>query len=368
MAETVRSPLADYHVSQGATLGEYHGATVPARFRDPAQEHQAVRKASGLFDFSFRAKIAVQGEDRIRFMQGMVTNDVQKLTPAAAGRPGQGTYAFLLNVHGHLLADLRVYCARDRLVLDVDTDLRDKVLRTLEHYIIMDDVQLAVLPLFSLSFQGPRSRPLLEKTLHIDLPAMAEFDHFASNYAGFPVEVARASATGEEGFEVWVGAKGIMGVWGAACGQAPTYDMLECGFEALETLRIEAGMPRYGSELDEDTLALETGLLEAISFNKGCYVGQEVVERTRSRGHVNWKLIGVLVDSSTVPSPGEKLLADGKEVGEITSACASPSLGRTISLAYARREFAEPGTQLKLASGPNAIITPLPFYKSKLEN
>ncbi len=362
MAETVRSPLADYHVSQGATLGEYHGATVPARFRDPAQEHQAVRKASGLFDFSFRAKIAVQGEDRIRFTQGMVTNDVQKLAP------GQGTYAFLLNVHGHLLADLRVYCARDRLVLDVDADLRDKVLRTLEHYIIMDDVQLAVLPLFSLSFQGPRSRPLLEKTLHIDLAAMAEFDHFSSNYGGFPVEVARASATGEEGFEVWVGAKGIMGVWGAACGQAPTYDMLPCGFEALETLRIEGGIPRYGPDLDEDTLALETGVLEAISFNKGCYVGQEVVERSRSRGHVNWKLVGLLVDSSTVPAPGEKLLAEGKEAGEVTSACASPSLNRTIALAYTRREFAEADTQLKLASGQSAEVTSLPFYKPKFDN
>ncbi len=362
MVEVVRSPLADYHVSQGGSLGEYRGTVVPSRFQDPAQEHQSVRKASGLFDFSFRAKIAVRGEDRIRFMQGMVTNDVLKLAP------GQGTYAFLLNVYGHLLADLRVYSAADRFILDLDRDLCDKVLRTLEHYIIMDDVQLEVLPLFTLAFQGPRSRPLLEKTLHIDLPGMAELDHFSTNYAGFPVEVARASATGEEGYEVWVGTKGMMGVWGAACGQAPTYDTLPCGFEALETLRIEAGIPRYGPDLDEDTLALETGVLEAVSFNKGCYVGQEVVERSRSRGHVNWKLVGLLVDSSTIPAPGEKLLAEGKEVGEVTSACASPSLSRTIALAYARREFAEPDTHLKLASGPTAVVAALPFHKSKLEN
>ncbi len=356
MVEVVRSPLADYHVSQGASLGEYHGAVGPSRFQDPAQEHQSVRKASGLFDFSFRAKIAVRGEDRVRFMQGMVTNDVLKLAS------GQGTYAFLLDAHGHLLADLRVYSAKDRFILDVDQDLHDKVLRTLEHYIIMDDVQLEALPLFTLAFQGPRSRPLLEKTLHIDLPGMAEFDHFSTNYAGFPVQVARASSTGEEGYEVWVGAKGMMGVWGAACGQAPTYDTLPCGFEALETLRVEAGIPRYGPDLDEDTLTLETGVLEAISFNKGCYVGQEVVERSRSRGHVNWKLVGLLVDASTVPAPGEKLLAEGKEVGEVTSACASPSLGRTIALAYTRREFAEANTQLKLASGPAATVTTLPFY------
>ncbi len=358
MSEAVSSPLADYHVSQGATLSEHHGALVPARFSDSGSEHRAVRKAAGLFDFSFRAKIVVKGEDRGRFLQGMVTNDVQKLAP------GQGTYAMLLNAQGHILADVRIYCAEDRFLIDTDADLRDKVMQILDHYIIMDQVELEPLGFFALAFQGPRSRPLLEKTLHIDLPRMAEFDHFLTNYAGFPARVARASSTGEEGYEVWVGAKGMMGVWGAACGQAPTYDMLPCGTEALETLRIEAGIPRYSHDLDEDTLPLEAGLTNAMSFTKGCYVGQEVVERTRSRGHVNWKLVGLFVNALAPPRPEEKLLAQGKEIGEITSACVSPSLGRTIALAYLRREVSEPGTKLALASGPAAEVTALPFYLS----
>ncbi len=357
MPDPLRSPLADYHISQGATLGEYCGAVVPARFSDPTKEHQAVREAAGLFDFSFRAKIAVRGEDRIRFLQGMVTNDVEGLAP------GQGTYAMMLDAFGHILADMRIVRAEDRLLIDTDAALRDKIMKTLERYIIMDQVELQPLELYALAFQGPRSRPLLEKSLHLDLPAMKEFDHFATNYAGFPVRVLRASGAGEEGYEVWVGAKGIMGVWGAACGQAPTYDMLPCGTEALETLRIEAGIPRYGQDLGEDTLPLEAGLLNAISFTKGCYIGQEVVERTRSRGHVNWMLVVLCVESRVAPEPGTKLLFDGKEIGEITSACVSPSLGRAIALAYVRREFSETGTKLTLASGFDAEVSALPFFR-----
>ncbi|MCL5670054.1 MAG: aminomethyl transferase family protein, partial [Acidobacteria bacterium] len=178
---------------------------------------------------------------------------------------------------------------------------------------------------FALAFEGPQAAGLLEKTLHVDLPTMKEFDHFATNYAGFPVRVVRVSNTGEEGYELWVGAKGMMGLWGAACGQAPSYGMLSCGTEALESLRIEAGIPRYGSELGEDILPLEANLMNALSFSKGCYIGQEIVERARSRGHVNWKLSGVTVESAQPPAPGEKLTLDGNEVGEVSSACVSPT-------------------------------------------
>jgi folate-binding protein YgfZ len=212
-----------------------------------------------------------------------------------------------------------------------------------------------------LAFQGVRARRLLEKTLHIDLPAMKEFDHFASNYAGFPIHVVRASSTGEEGYEVWVNGVGMEAVWGAACGQAPTYGTLPCGWEALESLRIEAGIPRYGQELGEDVIPLEAGLWNALSFNKGCYIGQEIVERARSRGHVNWKLKGLIVNAEQPPAPGEKAVVEGREVAEVTSSCVSPTLGKTIALGYVRREFSEPGTKLPFASGSTAEVAALPF-------
>jgi glycine cleavage system T protein len=356
MPEPLCSPLADYHLSQGATLSDYHGAVVPGRFSDPRSEHRAVRAAAGLFDFSFRAKFAVQGEHGERFLQRMVSNDVKKLAP------GQGTYATLLNAQGHILADFHVYRAEDRFLIDTDADLRDKTMQTLGHYIIGDRVELAALELYTLAFQGPRARGLVEKTLHVDLPVLDEFSHFSTNFAGFPIRVVRASSTGEDGYEVWVGGKGIVGVWGAACGQAPTYGMLPCGAEALETLRIEAGIPRYGQDLAEDTLPLEAGLLNALSFTKGCYLGQEIIERARSRGHVNWSLVGLTVESAVPPQPGDKLILDQKEIGEVTSACVSPTLGKTIALAYVRHEVSTPGTKLAFTAGPSAKVTSLPFY------
>lgn len=357
MSAFIKSPLADYHTSQGATLGEYHGALVPARFSDPVAEHQAARRAAGLFDFSFRAKFSMKGRDHARFLQRMVSNDVKNLAS------GQGTYATFLNAQGHIQVDLRLYCAEDRFLLDTDADLRDKAMQGLRRYIVGDQVEIEPQEVYALAFQGPLARPLLEKTLHIDLPAMQEYDHFATNYAGFPVRVVRTSSTGEEGYEVWAGEKGLPALWGAACGQAPTYEMLPCGFEALETLRIEAGIPRYGQELAEDTIPLEAGLFNALSFTKGCYIGQEIVERARSRGHVNWKLMGLIVDAALPPQPGEKLVTEAKEVGEVTSACLSPTLGKTIALAYVRREFSDPGAKLTFASGVAAEVTALPFYQ-----
>ena len=353
----IASSLADYHLSQRATLGEYHGALVPSFFTDPVAEHQAVRAASGLFDFSFRAQFAMKGRDHAKFLHRMVSNDVKKLAP------GQGTYATLLTPQGHILVDMRLYCAEDRFFVDTDADLRDKALGGLKRYVIADQVEFEPLDLYALAFQGPRSRPLLEKTLHMDLPALQEFDHFSTNYAGFPVRVVCASSTGEEGYEVWTGAKGLPAIWGAACGQAPTYGMLPCGTQALETLRIEAGIPRYGQELGEDIIPNEAELWNALSFNKGCYVGQEIVERARSRGHVNWKLMGLVVESGTPPPAGEKLSREGKEIGEITSSCVSPTLGKTIALAYLRREVSEPGTKLAFPSGALAEVVALPFYQ-----
>jgi glycine cleavage system T protein len=353
------SPLNEYHVAQGAALAEYHGAMVPARFSDPAAENHAVRSASGLFDFSFRGKFRLKGRDHAKLLQRLVSNDVKGLNP------GRGTYATLLNAQGHIVVDLRLYCAKDCFLADVEADLCDKAMRAFRRYIIADQVEIEPLEAWALAFQGPRARGLLEKTLHIDVPAMQEFDHFEANYAGFPIRVIHATSTGEEGYEVWTTVTGMAAIWGAACGQAPTYDMLACGCEALESLRIEAGIPRYGSELGEDVIPQEAGLFSALSFTKGCYIGQEIVERTRSRGHVNWKLVGLVVNADRPLTPGEKASVEGREVAEVTSSCVSPTLGKSIALAYVRREFTEPGTQLDFASGATARVAALPFTEVK---
>jgi glycine cleavage system T protein len=359
MSELAPSPLSQAHQARDAKLGEYHGAQVPLRFSDPRAEHRAVREAAGFFDFSFRARFAAKGADHVTFLHNMLSNDVKGLAP------GRGAYATLLEVKGHILADLCVYRDPEQVLLETDADLRDKSMRTLDRYIIMDDVKLQRLEVFCVAFQGPKSSALLQKTLpgastNLD----QEYSHgLATLPGGEAVRVVRASSTGEEGYEVWAGAEAVARIWKAACDASGALGALPCGIEALESLRIEAGIPRYGAELDEDTLPLEAALLNALSFTKGCYIGQEVVERTRSRGHVNWKLAGLFVEAAAPPAPGEKVLSEGRPAGEITSSCISPTLERTLALGYVRREFSEPGTKLGLASGVLLEVASLPFYR-----
>ena len=352
----VKNPLQEVHAQSGASLVEYHGALVPSSFSGAAAEHHAVRRAAGIFDFSFRARFTATGSDRTRFLQGMVSNDVKKLGP------GQGLYATMLDTRGHILFDTRIYCAPDFYVLETDADLAEKAIQALNRYNVGGRVPLEPDGFWAVAFQGPASRRIVETCLQISLPALNEYGFITATFAGEPAYIVRASSTGEEGYEVWTGRDRIADLWRRASAKLPEFGALPCGVEALETLRIETGIPRYGQDLAEDTLPLEADLLNALSFNKGCYIGQEIVERARSRGHVNWKLVGLIVDSSQAPMAGEKLRVDGKDIGEITSACASPSLGRTIALAYVRREYQDPATRLSLSSGSTAEVASLPFY------
>ncbi len=353
---TIQSPLAEVYRQMGDRLVEYHGAALPLHIFDARTEHLAARQASGLFDFSFRAKLAVKGPDRASFLHNMLSNDVKRLAP------GEGTYATLLDIKGHILADPRVYCADDVLIVDTDADLAEKVRQHLDRFILMDEVEIEPLPLFAIAIQGPKSREWLETVLDFHVPLPEEFRHATTTIGTGAVRVVRASSTGDEGYELWAAAEAVQNMWKAAIVAAPVTGMRPCGTEALETLRIEAGIPRYGAELDEETLPLEAGLFNALSFTKGCYPGQEIIERARSRGHVNWKLAGLVVDAEAPPTPGEKLLSEGKVVGEVTSAGFCPTVGKVLALGYLRRETAAPGTRLTLASGAPTEVRELPFW------
>jgi glycine cleavage system T protein len=355
MSEVLHSPLEE-HVPQPGPLLEYHGALLPAWHSDPLAEHKAVRSAAGLFDLAFRSKFTAKGSDRVRFLQGMVSNDVKALAP------GQGTYALLLDVRGHILADLRIYCAEDQLIVDTDADLLEKALQALNRYNIGGRTPLERLEVCALALHGPEAKTILETTLGASLPPLDLLNHCSATWSQEAVRIVRAADTGEDGYEIWLNRRVLPRLWDALLKYGRPHGLLPCGVNALETLRIEAGLPKYGSELAEDTLPLEAGVLNALSFNKGCYLGQEIVERMRSRGHVNWKLVGLFVDGSNAPASSDRMLVDGKDIGEITSACLSPTLGRTIAMGYVRREFSEVGTKFALPSGSPAELTTLPFY------
>ncbi|HEY6293492.1 MAG TPA: aminomethyltransferase family protein [Terriglobia bacterium] len=357
----LRSTLAADHLEHSVALAVYHGAEVPLGFSDVHAEHRAVRAAAGLLDFSFRSKFTLSGEHRVRFLHRIVSNDVKSLST------GQGTYATLLNAQGRILADLRIYADADRLWVDTDADLAEKAMNILRRYIVGDRVEVEPQAVYAVALQGPVSRGVLREVLSGSLDGLdREMDHQVAEYEGSPVRVVRLSSTGEDGYEVWLDDLVLRRFWFAACEAGADMGLIRCGTEALESLRIEAGIPRYGPDLGEDTLALEAGLLNALSFNKGCYIGQEIVERARTRGHVNWKLMGLQFEPAVaVPKPGQQLMAEGKPVGEVTSACFSPTWGRPLALAYVRREVSEPGTRLLLSNGEAAEVTALPFLEPK---
>lgn len=354
----MHTPISSVEALSAAPLTGYHGTRAAARYSGATAEHLAVRKAAGLFDFPFRAMCSATGSDRARFLHNMVTNDIKGLTP------GRGVYAAMLDLRGHILADLHVYCDADRFLVSVWADLMDKVLATLGRYNIGGRVPLEILPQAALSIQGPKAGTILQPLLPSPLPGPEEDRHAQATIGGQAVRVIKSSSTGEEGYELWTSFEGWPALRSLLMEHGREQGLIPCGCEALETLRIEAGIAAYGAELGEDTLPLEAGLQNALSFTKGCYIGQEIVERARSRGHVNWKLVGFWVDSQEAPPPGEKLLNQGKPLGEITSACFSPTLARTIALGYTRRETAEPGTRLQLASGVAVEVAALPFYPS----
>ncbi len=350
------SPLADFHKENGAHFVEREGWSLPAHFGDPGAEYDTVRSAAGWLDLADRAILFVSGPDRVEWLQGMLSNDVEALDP------GEGIPAAILNIQGKILADVRVLRTADAFLLELDEPLAAGALEHLNRYLIADEVEISNLSdeLAVISIQGPEAETALSGLLEVrSLPA-GELGHEEVECAGERLRVVRATHTGEPGFDL-VAARGRVA---AMAGLPQARRIPWIGSEARETLRIEAGIPRYGVDMDADTLLLETCLDDAVSFTKGCYLGQETVERIHSRGHVNRKLVGLTAEGDTVPVPGAPVLVDERPVGRITSAVPSPRLGRPIALGYVHRDHIAPGSAVLIGHGDEEIaasVRALPF-------
>ncbi len=357
----MQSPLAAWHTAHGAVLSDNRGIVLPERFTDVSREYRAVRDTAGIVDVSFRVQVDMSGEDRVSFLQGMVSNDVGSL------QPGQGCPATLLTAQGRIVADLRVYALEDSFMLDLDARIKDKTVSALERFIIADDVELEDLSQHqsTLAVLGPLASRLLAAA-GVSLNLTDACQHVEAWLGETTVRIVRTPDTGLDGYELLVPLPRAEAVWQALVEAGQPLGARPVGLSTLNTLRIEAGIPWYGLDMDEDRIVLEVGLDHAISFKKGCYLGQEVVERASARGRVNRKLSGLLVQGTITPQSGDKLFSDTKEVGWITSAVMSPRLGCPIALGYVRREHLEPGTQLRIDRNGTSVIAEvgvLPFFR-----
>ena len=351
-------PLHDAHERLGARFTEAEGLFVPRDYGDPAGEHEAVRERAGVIDRSERGKIEVTGKDRATFLHGLVSNDVKGLMP------GQGSETALLDVHGKITALLVIHCLPDRLVLETDRQLAEPLAGAIDRYLFSERAELEdVTPAWGiLTVAGPAARKVVELAVGAAIPDLSRWQHVAVPFEGTEVRVVRTEETGEEGYDLWTLTEGLGRLWERLheAGARPV------GREAWNVLRVEAGVVRYGVDVDASTLLLEAPLPEAYSLTKGCYLGQEVIARITYRGHVNRKIVGLRLADARVPRAGAPILVEGKEVGRITSAVFSPALGAALALGFLRREHHEPGSRVEVRDGDAELsgeVAALPFYR-----
>lgn len=358
-----QSPLIELHRANGAQFVEAEGRFLPLHFGDPLREYHLVRSEVGLFDLCHHSLLSLEGPDRLSFLQGMISNDVKTLAE------GEGTYAAFLDIQGKILADTRIFCATDSFLVDLWEPLKEKILTHLNRYLIADDVRISDLTgeFGILSIQGPRSTTLLKTLLSTeDLPLKA-LDHRLYHVGGAKVRCIRSSTTGEQGCDLLIRLPELTQLVTQVEAIGKRFSNHWVGLRAQELLRIETGIPRYGVDMDESTLLLETGLDRAVSFEKGCYLGQEVVERIRSRGHVNKKLAGMVLEGDSPAGPANPIRAGNKSIGTVTSSILSPALKRPVALGYVHRDYLQPGTPVMIDCNgklTTAELASLPFYKS----
>jgi folate-binding protein YgfZ len=368
--------LHEFHHSLNARFGELNAAEIVSNYGDAHAEYAALRASAGVLDLSFRSRICLTGTDRARFLHGQVTNDVNRL------RAGGGCYAAIVTAKGRMESDLNIYALQDELLLDFEPGLTEKISQRLEKYIVADDVQVVdVTPHYGLlSVQGPKAEAVVRalgtfpelpvktfQSVKVSDPTLGEIYLAGQSRIALSESGALGVTRPTFGFDLFVPTNSLGAVADKLIAAAKSAGGRACGWEALELARIEAGIPRFGQDMDENNIPLECGIeARAVSYSKGCYIGQEVINRIHSIGHVNKELRGLRLadDLKNLPVKGDKLFHEGKEVGYVTSAVRAPALSANIALGYVRREANQTGTELRLHSNTDVIrttIVELPF-------
>ena len=351
------TPLHEWAARAGAAFREDAGWLLPAHFGDPASEYRHALRDAALFEVSHRGKLEMTGPDAAGFLHNLCTNDVRTLPP------GSGREAFLTTGQAKVVAHVLIYhvSAPESLWLDVAPGMAAKVAQHLEHYHITEQFDLGDRTHASAQFHlaGPAAATVLKRALP-GVPHLEVLQNATALAGAAGCQVRRNEPLGVPGYDVLCPQEHAVTVWQALndAGAAPA------GLETYQVLRVEAGTPEYGLDIDESNLPQEVGRTErAVSFTKGCYIGQETVARIRTYGHVNRSLVGLRLAGQSPATRGARLWHQGKEVGQVTSSVLSLRFG-AIALAYVRRGSNEPGTGLEVEAGESLVkaeVVLLPF-------
>jgi aminomethyltransferase len=357
-----RSRLYDAHVKRGAAFVEQAGWDVPAHYGDAAAEHRAVRTGVGVMDLSHRGKNRITGEDRVKWLQSVISNDILPLST------GQGTYSAFLSHKGKMLAYFRVYQLGEALMLEDVGEVGDATFSALRKFLLYGTkakIENCAETWGLLLISGPKAFDLAKSALGTEVSSLKSLAFVTQDIGGHAALVIRTEETGETDLEILLPADGLTAAWDRLWAAGESLGLQPFGTQALETLRVEAGLPKAGPDLNDTIVPPEANLEgKAFSLSKGCYPGQEVVARMDTYGSVRRRLVGLVLEGDAVPPHGAALFSGEREVGWVSSAVKSPTLGKVIAFGFPLRDFAQPTTALTVEINGQrkaATVQDLPF-------
>jgi folate-binding protein YgfZ len=367
-SEALETPLAALHRDAGAKMGVWFGCALPDYFGDAAAEYRNARETVALIDKNYRAYLSFTGPDRVRYLNAILTNNIKDLGA------GHGIVSLLLNPQGHILAEIETYAFAESLFCVSYAMIRERLIEWLDKFIIMDDVTLTdeTARYGSLALEGPKAAAVVKELTGLTLQSMndlaiadVEILRFAQDDTikktaeknSISCRVVKRSTGKIPGAEVVIERDKVAQLWKILLEAVKKQGGGPVGYTALSALRLAQGVPWFDYDFGEKQIPHEAGLQDShISYTKGCYTGQEIVERVRSRGQVNRQRVELVFSGDAVPQPGTTLTMGGKEIGYVTRAARIPEPPGVLGMGYARKEGSAVGSVLQWAGGTATVI------------
>ena len=347
------SPLLAAHRAAGARIGEFSGCLLPEGFSDFDTEYKAARESVALFDTNWHLTANFTGRDRVKYLHAITSGNVKGLAV------DRGTLALLLNPQGRILAELEIYALAESILLRSHVSLRGQTIATLKKYILGSQVKLedATDATGSFAIEGPRAADVLKQIAGVDVAELPDMAVCEVHIEQIPCRLLRRSHFGQTGAEIVGNRDALAQLWRTSEAAVRAHGGAPIGMIALNSLRLEAGVPWFPIDFGDTVIPHEAAVEGThVNFNKGCYTGQEIVERVRSQGRVNRKRVRLKFSSAQPPLPGTKLRANGTDIGAITSAAYSPASGTAIGMGYVRREQHAAGSTVEYEGGTAEVV------------
>jgi folate-binding protein YgfZ len=352
----LETPLTTLHRNSGATIATWFGCALPDHWTGPHAEQNFARESVALVDKNYRRYLSFTGPDRVRYLNAILTNNMKDLAP------NHGAVSLLLNPQGHILAEIETYASPDTLFCVSHAMLRERLIEWLDKYIIMDDVALndQSQRYGTLALEGPQAAAAARELAGIDLASLEELERTQATVAAMPCWITKRSPGGVAGCEFLVEQNQLENFWELLLQSAKSHGGGPMGYAALSAQRLAQGIPWFGYDFGDKQIPHEAGLENShISYTKGCYTGQEIVERVRSRGQVNRRRVELIFDGAVPPPANETLFADGKEAGFVTRAARLSFFPQAVGMGYVRKDHNPAGSQLTW-SGGKATVSKFP--------